>query len=80
MDGCLPEPYIVVPISIRAAYVLYKQPQIEIWVKLEVQFLDKTRHKKLYVRQNLYGLKIEEGVDLTNNSMSQPGDLRFRSA
>ena len=39
----------------------------EIWAKLEAQFLDKTAPNKLYLKQELYGLKMQEGVDLTEH-------------
>jgi hypothetical protein len=31
---------------------------------LEVQFLDKTMPNKLYLKQELYGLQMQEGTDL----------------
>ena len=36
----------------------------EIWAKLEAQFLDKTAPNKLYLKQELYGLKMQEGTNL----------------
>jgi hypothetical protein len=39
----------------------------EIWAKLETQFLDKTAPNKLYLKQELYGLKMQEGTDLTEH-------------
>ena len=39
----------------------------EIWGKLEAQFLDKTAPNKLYLKQELYGLKMQEGADLTEH-------------
>ena len=39
----------------------------EIWAKLEAQFLDKTAPNKLYLKQELYGLKMQEGTDLTEH-------------
>lgn len=36
-----------------------------IWEKLEAQFMSKTLTNKLYLKQKLYGLKMQEGADLT---------------
>ena len=33
----------------------------EIWKKLESQFMSKTLTNKLYLKQKLYGLKMQEG-------------------
>ena len=35
----------------------------EIWRKLESQFMSKTLTNKLYLKQRLYGLKMQEGDD-----------------
>jgi len=39
----------------------------EIWKKLESQFMSKTLMNKLYLKQKLYGLKMQEGNDLTQH-------------
>ncbi|KAL0440732.1 UNVERIFIED_CONTAM: Retrovirus-related Pol polyprotein from transposon TNT 1-94 [Sesamum radiatum] len=36
----------------------------EVWKKLEIQFMSKSIIKKLYLKQRLYGLKMQEGSDL----------------
>ena len=36
----------------------------QIWDKLEEQFMSKTLTQKLYLKQKLYGLKMQEGSDL----------------
>jgi hypothetical protein len=39
----------------------------EIWDKLETQFMSKTMTTKLYLKQKLYGLKMQEGSDLAGH-------------
>jgi hypothetical protein len=39
----------------------------EIWDKLETQFMSKTVTTKLYLKQKLYGLKMQEGSDLAGH-------------
>ncbi|KAL4304503.1 hypothetical protein GQ457_10G014750 [Hibiscus cannabinus] len=39
----------------------------EIWKKLESRFMSKTVTTKLYLKQRLYGLKIQEGHDLAQH-------------
>ena len=39
----------------------------EIWDKLEDQFMSKTLTQKLYLKQKLYGLKMQQGSDLTDH-------------
>ena len=39
----------------------------KIWDKLEEQFMSKTLTRKLYLKQKLYGLKIQEGSDLAEH-------------
>jgi len=39
----------------------------EIWKKLESQFMLKTLTNKLYLKQKLYGLKMQEGNDLAQH-------------
>ena len=39
----------------------------EIWKKLESQFMSKTLMNKLYLKQKLYGLKMQEGNDLAQH-------------
>jgi len=39
----------------------------EIWKKLESQFMSKTLTNKLYLKQKLYGLKMQEGNDLAQH-------------
>ncbi|KAK4400678.1 Retrovirus-related Pol polyprotein from transposon TNT 1-94 [Sesamum angolense] len=36
----------------------------EVWKKLEIQFMSKTITNKLYLKQRLYGLKMQEGSHL----------------
>ena len=38
-----------------------------IWDKLEAQFMSKTLTNKLYLKQKLYGLKMQEGSDLVEH-------------
>ena len=42
-----------------------------LWGKLEVKFLDKTARNKLYPKQEPYGLKMQEGADLTELKRSK---------
>ena len=39
----------------------------KIWDKLDDQFMSKTLTRKLYLKQKLYGLKMQEGSDLTEH-------------
>ena len=39
----------------------------KIWDKLEEQFMSKTLTRKLYLKQKLYGLKMQEGSDITEH-------------
>ena len=39
----------------------------EIWKKLEAQFMSKSLTNKLYLKQRLYGLKMQEGSDLAQH-------------
>ena len=39
----------------------------KIWDKLEEQFMSKTLTQKLYLKQKLYGLKMQEGSDLAEH-------------
>ncbi|KAK4411836.1 Retrovirus-related Pol polyprotein from transposon TNT 1-94 [Sesamum angolense] len=39
----------------------------EIWKKLEIQFMSKFITNKLYLKQRLYGLKMQEGSDLAQH-------------
>ena len=39
----------------------------QIWDKLEEQFISKTLTQKLYLKQKLYGLKMQEGSDLAEH-------------
>ena len=39
----------------------------EIWDMLEEQFMFKTLTRKLHLKQKLYGLKMQEGSDLTEH-------------
>ena len=39
----------------------------KIWDKLAEKFMSKTLTKKLYLKQKLYGLKMQEGSDLAEH-------------
>ena len=39
----------------------------EVWTKLETQFMSKSLTNKLYLKQKLYGLKMQEGSDLAQH-------------
>ena len=39
----------------------------QIWDKLEEQLMSKTLTRKLYLKQKLYGLKMQEGSDLAEH-------------
>ncbi|KAK4422118.1 Retrovirus-related Pol polyprotein from transposon TNT 1-94 [Sesamum alatum] len=39
----------------------------EVWKKLEIQFMSKSITNKLYLKQRLYGLKMQEGADLAHH-------------
>ncbi|KAL0460800.1 UNVERIFIED_CONTAM: Retrovirus-related Pol polyprotein from transposon TNT 1-94 [Sesamum latifolium] len=39
----------------------------EVWKKLEIQFMSKSITNKLYLKQRLYGLKMQEGSDLAQH-------------
>ncbi|CAA0831266.1 Probable prolyl 4-hydroxylase 11 [Striga hermonthica] len=45
-------------------HVMHLKSADEIWKKLESQFMSKTLTTKLYLKQRLYELKIQEGTDL----------------
>ncbi|CAA0839477.1 Probable prolyl 4-hydroxylase 11 [Striga hermonthica] len=45
-------------------HVMHLKSADEIWKKLESQFMSKTLTTKLYLKQRLYGLKMQEGTDL----------------
>ena len=45
-------------------HVMDKTSPKEIWDKLEEQFISKTLTQKLYLKQKLYGLKMQKGSDL----------------
>ena len=48
-------------------HVMDKTSPKEIWDKLEEQFMSKTLTWKLYLKQKLYGLKMQEGSDLAEH-------------
>jgi hypothetical protein len=50
-------------------HVIDVESPSEIWTTLEAQFQDKTAANKLYLKQELYGLKMQEGTDLLSTSM-----------
>ncbi|KAK4385200.1 Retrovirus-related Pol polyprotein from transposon TNT 1-94 [Sesamum angolense] len=39
----------------------------EVWKELEIQFMSKSIANKLYLKQKLYGLKMQEGFDLVQH-------------
>ncbi|KAK4391440.1 Retrovirus-related Pol polyprotein from transposon TNT 1-94 [Sesamum angolense] len=39
----------------------------EVWKKLEIQFMSKSITNKLYLKQKLYGLKMQEGFNLAQH-------------
>ena len=41
--------------------------QMQIWDKLEEQFMSKTLTRKLYLKQKSYGLKMQKGSDLAEH-------------
>ncbi|CAA0822792.1 Uncharacterized mitochondrial protein AtMg00810 [Striga hermonthica] len=45
-------------------HVMHLKSADDIWKKLESQFMSKTLTTKLYLKQRLYGLKMQEGNDL----------------
>ncbi|CAA0833610.1 Probable prolyl 4-hydroxylase 11 [Striga hermonthica] len=45
-------------------HIMHLKLADEIWKKLESQFMSKTLTTKLYLKQRLYGLKMQEGTDL----------------
>ncbi|CAA0838500.1 Unknown protein [Striga hermonthica] len=45
-------------------HVMHLKSADEIWKKLESQFMSKTLTTKLYLKQRLYGLKMQEGTAL----------------
>ena len=48
-------------------HVMDKTSPKEIWDKLEEQLISKTLTRKLYLKQKLYGLKMQEGSDLAEH-------------
>ena len=48
-------------------HVIDKTSPKEIWDKLEEQFMFKTLTRKLYLKQKLYGLKMQKGSDLAEH-------------
>ena len=48
-------------------HVMDKTSPKEIWDKLEEQFMFKTLTRKLYLKQKLYGLKMQKGSDLAEH-------------
>ena len=45
-------------------HVIDENSSKKIWEKLESQFMSKTTTTKVYLKQKLYGLKMQEGSDL----------------
>ena len=48
-------------------HVMDEESPSAIWTTLETQFLDKTAPNKLFLKQELYGLKMQEGANLTEH-------------
>jgi hypothetical protein len=48
-------------------HVIVLKTQKEIWDNLETQFMLKTVMTKLYLKQKLYGLKMQQGSNLTGH-------------
>ena len=48
-------------------YVMDITSPKQIWDKLEKQFMSKMLTRKLYLKQKLYGLKMQEGSDLAEH-------------
>ncbi|KAK4397553.1 Retrovirus-related Pol polyprotein from transposon TNT 1-94 [Sesamum angolense] len=48
-------------------HVMNLKSQGEVWKKLEIQFMSKSITNKLYLKQRLYGLKMQEGSDLAQH-------------
>jgi hypothetical protein len=61
-------------------HVMYEEFSATIWLKLESQYMSKLLMNKLYLKQQLYGLKMAEGLDLSQhtNALNQIiGDLKW---
>ena len=48
-------------------HVMNETSPKKIWDKLEEQLMSKTLTRKLYLKQKLYGLKMQEGSDLAEH-------------
>jgi hypothetical protein len=48
-------------------HVMDLESPSEIWKTLEEQFLEKTTPNKLFLKHELYGLKMQEGTTLTEH-------------
>lgn len=48
-------------------YVMDLSSPVEVWRKLEGRYMSKSLTNKLYLKQKLYGLKMQEGTDLVQH-------------
>ena len=46
-------------------HVMDEESLTTIWLKLESRYMSKSLTNKLYLKQNLYGLKMTKGSDLS---------------
>src|SRR6266540_4597174 len=55
-------------VSVQIMYhVMEETSPKNIWDKLDSQFMSKTVTRKLYLKQKLFGLKMQEGSDLAEH-------------
>ena len=59
--------YNVVSLNQIMYHVMDETSPKKIWDKLEEQFMSKTLTRKLYLKQKLYGLKMQEGSDIVEH-------------
>ena len=48
-------------------HVMDEESPVAIWLKLESRYMSKSLMNKLYLKQKLYGLKMTEGLDLSQH-------------
>ena len=48
-------------------HVMDEESLTAIWLKLESRYMSKSLTNKLYLKQKLYGLKMAEGIDLSQH-------------
>ena len=48
-------------------HIMDEESPVKVWLKLKSQYMSKSLTNKLYLKQKLYGLKMLEGLDLSQH-------------